>query len=66
MFNDEGECGTGALVPWAGRLWIGSWAVYQAFTLAPGTHTFPDAFSAYWIRFRSNQACTASATLRYE
>lgn len=22
MFNDEGECGTGAVVPWAGRLWI--------------------------------------------
>ena len=22
MYNDEGECGTGAVVPWAGRLWI--------------------------------------------
>jgi hypothetical protein len=22
MFNDEGECGTGAVVPWADRLWI--------------------------------------------
>ena len=22
MFNNEGECGTGALVPWADRLWI--------------------------------------------
>lgn len=21
-FNDEGECGTGAVVPWAGRLWV--------------------------------------------
>jgi len=21
FFNDEGECGTGAVVPWAGRLW---------------------------------------------
>src|SRR5512138_875225 len=21
MFNDESECGTGAVVPWAGRLW---------------------------------------------
>ncbi len=21
MFNEEGECGTGAVVPWAGRLW---------------------------------------------
>lgn len=22
MFNREGECGTGAVVPWAGRLWV--------------------------------------------
>lgn len=22
LFNDEGECGTGAVVPWAGRLWV--------------------------------------------
>lgn len=21
-FNDEGECGTGAVVPWAGKLWV--------------------------------------------
>ncbi|MCC7495342.1 MAG: hypothetical protein IT204_23535 [Fimbriimonadaceae bacterium] len=22
MYNQEGECGTGAVVPWAGRLWV--------------------------------------------
>jgi len=22
MYNSEGECGTGAVVPWAGRLWV--------------------------------------------
>ncbi|OIN60899.1 hypothetical protein [Arsenicibacter rosenii] len=22
MYNNEGECGTGAVVPWAGRLWV--------------------------------------------
>jgi hypothetical protein len=22
MWNDQGECGTGAVVPWAGRLWV--------------------------------------------
>jgi hypothetical protein len=22
MFNKEGECGTGAVVPWADRLWV--------------------------------------------
>ena len=26
MFNDEGECGTGAIVPWAGRLWVVTYA----------------------------------------
>lgn len=26
MYNSEGECGTGALVPWAGRLWVVTYA----------------------------------------
>lgn len=26
MWNDEGECGTGAVVPWAGRLWAITYA----------------------------------------
>ncbi len=26
MFNDEGECGTGAVVPWADRLWVVTYA----------------------------------------
>ena len=25
-YNDEGECGTGAVVPWAGRLWVITYA----------------------------------------
>src|SRR3954465_12214381 len=26
MFNNEGECGTGAVVPWADRLWVVTYA----------------------------------------
>ncbi len=26
MFNNEGECGTGGVVPWAGRLWVVTYA----------------------------------------
>ncbi len=26
MFNQEGECGTGAVVPWAGKLWVVTYA----------------------------------------
>jgi len=26
MFNNEGECGIGAVVPWAGRLWVVTYA----------------------------------------
>lgn len=26
MFNDKGECGTGAVAPWAGRLWVITYA----------------------------------------
>jgi hypothetical protein len=29
MFNDEGECGTGAVVPWAGRLWVVTYAPHK-------------------------------------
>src|SRR5436853_1510100 len=28
-FNEEGECGTGAVVPWANRLWVVSYAPHQ-------------------------------------
>ena len=28
-FNDEGECGTGAAVPWADRLWVISYAPHK-------------------------------------
>lgn len=29
MINDEGECGTGAVVPWAGRLWVITYAPHK-------------------------------------
>ncbi len=29
MFNNEGECGTGAVVPWAGRLWAMTYAPHK-------------------------------------
>ena len=29
MFNDEGECGTGAVVPWAERLWVVTYAPHM-------------------------------------
>ena len=29
MFNDSGECGTGAVVPWAGRLWAVTYSPHQ-------------------------------------
>lgn len=29
MFNDEGECGTGAVVPWADRLWVVTYSPHK-------------------------------------
>jgi hypothetical protein len=29
MFNNEGECGTGTVVPWADRLWVLTYAPHQ-------------------------------------
>jgi hypothetical protein len=46
----------------------GNWAVYQSFPMKAGTpvsHAFPDAFSAYWIRFRIDHAARVSAQLDY-
>lgn len=45
-----------------------SWVEYRQFSLKAGKplrYTFDDAFSAYWIRFKSNVDCKASAQLDY-
>lgn len=47
----------------------GTWVVYERFQVSAGKsmeHGFPDAFSAYWIRFSADRDCTASATLEYD
>ena len=31
MFNHEGECGTGAVVPWAGKLWAITYGPHKPF-----------------------------------
>ena len=46
----------------------GTWVDYRFFTLSPGqpvTHSFPDSFSAYWIRFVSERKTNATALLNY-
>ncbi len=47
----------------------GLWVTYGNFELAPGKavkHTFPEAFSAYWLRTVSSKDCQATAQLVYE
>lgn len=44
------------------------WHFYERISLQAGellTHLFPEAFSAHWIRFTADQACTATAMLDY-
>jgi len=46
----------------------GDWRPYQTFEIeAKGYrhHSFPEGFSAHWIRFRADAACTATAHLHY-
>ena len=31
MFNEEGECGTGAVVPWADRLWVVTYGPHRPY-----------------------------------
>ena len=47
----------------------GNWSTYKTVELKVDDsfdHEFPDAFSAYWIRFTVDKDCTASAILTYE
>jgi len=47
----------------------GNWVVHKTFPLKAGkaiTHNFPDALSAYWIRFTAGSAATATAQLDYK
>ncbi|HQX53476.1 MAG TPA: hypothetical protein PLY87_27870 [Planctomycetaceae bacterium] len=47
----------------------GFWVPHEAFEVSPGRsveHTFPAAFSAYWVRAVCDADCTASAQLVYE
>ena len=72
FFNDEAECGTGAVVPFAAEVEIagnGTWVVHDRFQLRAGEplrYDFAEAFSAYWVRFSADAGCTATAILQYQ
>lgn len=45
------------------------WVPYKTFDLKAGetrSHTFPEGFSAYWVRAISDTQTIASASFRYE
>ncbi len=46
----------------------GDWTKYQTFEVGsePVRHTFPDAFSAYWVRVVADTDCEATVLLKYE
>ncbi|MCB1062719.1 MAG: hypothetical protein KDN20_07345, partial [Verrucomicrobiae bacterium] len=47
----------------------GLWIPYQSFSLQPGepvNHSFPEGFSAYWVRAVSDVDTTATVQFRYE
>lgn len=47
----------------------GLWLPYRTFSVAPGkrlNHTFPAAFSAYWVRARTSQDAVATVQFTYE
>lgn len=46
----------------------GRWCTYRTFTVGTGatvSHSFPDDFSAYWVRCVADRDCTATARLTY-
>lgn len=47
----------------------GAWLPLRSFAVAAGQtlkYTFPDGYSAHWVRLRADAACTATAQLHYE
>jgi hypothetical protein len=45
------------------------WREYQTIAAAPGqtvTHTFPEGYSAHWVRLKANKNCAATAVFSYE
>ena len=47
----------------------GIWVLYREFNVKPGEptkHTFPKAFSAYWVRVSANKPTMATALFNYE
>lgn len=48
---------------------MGDWVTYKTFEVKPGTtveETFPAGYQAYWLRMVADNACTATAQLKYE
>ncbi|MCP4642979.1 MAG: hypothetical protein GY851_21210, partial [bacterium] len=45
FFNDENECGTGALVPWADRLWVITYAPHRPGGSTDKLYEIDDALS---------------------
>lgn len=47
----------------------GAWLPLRSFPVPAGqavTYTFPDGYSAHWLRLRADTSCQATAQLRYE
>ncbi|MGB8166373.1 MAG: hypothetical protein WCF18_02710, partial [Chthoniobacteraceae bacterium] len=45
MFNNEGECGTGAVVPWAGKLWVITYGPHLPFGSSDKLYEIDDALT---------------------
>jgi len=46
----------------------GTWLRYAKFDVPPGKpfiHTFPQGYSAHWVRLKADRACKASAVFAY-
>ncbi len=47
----------------------GDWKVFDSFTVKPEetlSYTFPDGYSAHWVRVKANADCIASAQFEYK
>ncbi len=65
MFNNEGECGTGAVVPWAGKLWVITYGPHLPFGSSDKLYEIDDALTQV-IRPESHGGTPANRMIHRE
>lgn len=66
VFNDEGKCGTGAVVPWADRLWVITDGPHLPFGSSGKLYEITPGIEQIIRPEMGDHSCKVTALFRYE